>query len=97
MPDFETFYIPKHLDAPGRWFLWTIDEAFSLLFPLFFGFALGHFILGVVLGSCVFLGWKRLKGTGQINLAFYGLYWFFPAFFSNLKSTPPSYYRFYVG
>ncbi len=97
MSDYEMFYIPKHLDTGGRWLFWTIDEAGALFFPMVLGFSLGYFVLGIVFGILTFLGWKKIKGTGQTNLALFALYWFFPSFFSNLKVTPASYHRFYVG
>ena len=45
-------------------------------------------------------GWlvlRRVKRGGGANIARYALYWFLPDFVLQLKATPPSHLRRFVG
>ncbi len=97
MREVEAFYIPSQLDEPERLLFWSLDEAMLMLIPTWVGIALGYILIGLIVGIIAFISWKRIKGAGQVNLAIYSVYWFFPHFLSALKFTPPSYQRFYLG
>ena len=93
----EAYYIPRQLDEPERLLFWSMDEALLMLLPVGIGIMSGFILTGVIAGIMFFLLWKKIKGAGQVNLAMYGVYWFFPSILSGMKFTPPSYQRFYLG
>lgn len=97
MSEVEAFYIPRQLDEPERLLFWSFDEAAFMIFPMGIGIMTGHILMGMILGALSFYLWKRVKGTGQVNLAIYGVYWYLPSFISSMRFTPPSYKRFYLG
>ena len=95
--DYEKYYIPKHLDEPAKFVFWTIDEAIIMLVPMIMGIVQSYTITGIFLGLGFMVLWKRMKGRDQSNLLMYGGYWHLPSMLYNLKFTPKSFYRFFIG
>ena len=92
----EPYRIPVTLDEPERWLFWTVDEALSMLGPVLFGFATGYGGIGLLVGICLFLMWRKLKGSRHMNVAIYGVYWFLPDALSSMRATPSSANRIYL-
>ena len=97
MTDTARHTIPRRLDDPERWLFWTLDEAAALLGPAVLGLAANRFVVGLVAGVGAWMLLRRAKRGGGTNIALYALYWFLPGFVLNLKATPPSHVRRYVG
>ncbi len=90
-------HMPQYLDEPTRVILWTIDELIFFLVPvliLFFGF--DQLILGIVTGIAFIFGLRKLKGEQGHYFLHSLMYWHLPAIV-RFKSTPPSYYREFLG
>lgn len=90
-------HIPQYLDEPTRIILWTIDELILFLVPLlilFFGF--DQLILGIATGIALVFGLRKLKGEQGHYFLHSLMYWYLPAIV-RFKSTPPSYYREFLG
>ncbi len=93
----EKTHIPQYLDEPTRIILWTIDELLFFLIPfliLFWGF--DQVILGVAIGVALVFGLRKLKGEQGHYFLYSVMYWHLPAMV-RFKSTPPSYYREFLG
>ena len=90
-------HIPQYLDEPTRIILWTVDELLFFLVPfliLFWGF--DQTILGVITGGVLVLALRKLKGEQGHYFLYSVMYWHLPAMV-RFKSTPPSYYREFLG
>ena len=94
--DSEKFYLPKRLDDAPRFLLWSIDEAFSILIPLFFGMVMGLGILTPILAFLSGYCWKKVKGSGGSNLLKAIIYWYYPRSILGLKSAPDSSIKKYI-
>ena len=91
------FYIPKYLDEPEKFLFWNIDETMILGIPFITGVFFSSVDTGFLLGVAFLTLYKKVKGRGGKGFFKGWLYWNFPAQFSQLKSTPPSYIKEYVG
>lgn len=90
-------HIPQYLDEPTRIILWTIDELLFFLVPfliLFWGF--DQTVMGIITGAVLVLGLRKLKGEQGHYFLYSIMYWHLPAMV-HFKSTPPSYYREFLG
>ena len=93
----ESHLILHRLDDPVRILYWTVDEAALALLAPFIGSALDQPWLGVlvsVVGTASLIKLKKCFGGGTLKHA---LYWYFPHNSTQLKATPPSAIREYVG
>lgn len=93
----DKYTIPRHIDAPFRVFLLTIDEFMLLVTPIILiGFVLGQVVLGFAIGMGGLAAMKRFKGEQGhyylVNLT----YWYMPNIIK-LHVTPPSHIRTYLG
>jgi len=91
----EKYYIPKHLDDPPRFLLWTMDEAIVLMAPFMLGIIFSHVLLALMVGASLLLGMKKIKGNEGPNFLFNVMYWYLPL--RHFKRTPPSFIREFVG
>ena len=90
-------YIPQLLDEPTRIILWTIDELIVFLVPFFILFLVFDQVLtGLAIGIILVLGLRKLKGEQGHYFLYSIMYWHLPAMI-HFKSTPPSYYREFLG
>jgi len=89
------YYVPRHLDDPPKFLLWSLDEAMVLLVPFIIGVLLSQVVIGMVLGVLSMLMVRRLKSKEGSNILFSLLYWHFPI--NRFSHTPPSYIRTYIG
>ncbi|NNM59382.1 MAG: type IV conjugative transfer system protein TraL [Legionellales bacterium] len=89
-------YIPRNLDEPARFLIWTMDEAMALFLPIFVGVFFNHALLGLALGAASNIGIKKFKSYIGAHYKRW-LYWYFPSELNLLKSTPSSTIREYVG
>lgn len=93
----DPYYIPKHLDAPRRILIFTIDEAVAMAsIFLVFVFVLKQQILAIVVCALVFFALKRLKGERGPRYLWHLIYWHLPPVI-RFKQLPPSYKKYYVG
>lgn len=96
--DESKYQIPKHLDDPPRWLFWTIDEAAALLAPFILGILIfNQTLLGFMTGIITMILLKRLKGNEGSNYLLRLVYWYLPSELLNLKATPSSHIRHYIG
>ena len=93
----EKFYIPRHLDDAPRFLLWSVDEAMSVILPVFLGIVLGFGILTLILPIICFKSWKKIKGSGGQGVVRRLIYWYYPKEILGLKATPESAIRNYIG
>ena len=87
----------NNLDNPTRFLFWTLPEAMVLLIPLFMGIGTGFALSGLVIscgGIYVMREWDRRMAKQNLQTF---LYWYFPHNKAQLKVTPPSYIREYIG
>ena len=97
MGSLEQHLILHHLDEPLRILYWTIDEALFLLCAPFIGLAIEQIGLGLTTGFVGFYSLRKLKqrfGNGSLKHA---MYWYLPLNRSQLKITPASFIREYIG
>ena len=98
MQNIENYYIPRRLDDPDRFFIWTIDELGMICVPFLVGILWGYIAIGVIAGLILCIGWRRVKGADGINHAIHLLYWHLPmSGLLSLRVTPPSHFRFFAG
>ena len=93
----EKFYIPQHLDAPPRFLLWTVDEAMSFIFPILLGVFLGSIWIGLCISYFSYRTWRRLKSSSVRGFSTRLIYWYYPSRLLDLKSTPDSAIRTFLG
>ena len=90
-------HVPQYLDEPTRVILWTVDELILFVTPFFILFFIfDQMILGIATGIALVLGLRKLKGEQGHYFLYSIAYWHFPAMV-RFKSTPPSYYREFLG
>ena len=90
-------HIPQLLDEPTRIILWTIDELIIFLTPFLVLFLVfDHVLTGLAVGIILVLGLRKLKGEQGHYFLHSLMYWHLPAMI-RFKSTPPSYYREFLG
>lgn len=93
----DKFIVPQHLDEPARIALWTIDEVVIFIIPfLLFLFVIDAPLVGVVISAAMSFSLRKLKGDNGYQYFYQMIYWYLPCGL-NLKATPPSYIRTYVG
>ncbi len=93
----DKYYIPQHLDAPFRLFIWTWDEVVAFLLPcvvLFFFFNAP--MSGVVVGIIAYMLLNKLKGEEGHYFLAHLAYWHLPPIVM-YKVTPKSYVREILG
>jgi type IV conjugative transfer system protein TraL len=97
----EELRIPRFLDHPMLFPIWTKGETLCVVVPLLvlwllFKNATGV-ILGAVVGATIFKHFRAFKAKqGDFVLPRF-MYWYFPAELSMTKAFPPSHIREYVG
>jgi conjugal transfer pilus assembly protein TraL len=90
-------HIPQFLDEPARIILWTIDELILFFIPFLILFLVFDCVLtGVATGICLVLGLRKLKGEQGHYFLYSLMYWHLPAVV-HFRSTPPSFYREFLG
>lgn len=90
------FYIPRYLDEPARFLVWTIDEAMAFFMPLFLGLLLNHIVFSLAGSAACIISLKKFKTwAGRYYRRW--LYWHLPDKLNGLKNTPSSSVREYVG
>ncbi|MBP6985490.1 MAG: type IV conjugative transfer system protein TraL [Alphaproteobacteria bacterium] len=95
--DYDQHIILHHLDDPLRILKWTVDEAAILILPMFFGLAIDHFIVGLLMSAFGFWGLRNLKRRLGLMAVKHALYWYLPHNRRKLPTSPPSYIREYLG
>lgn len=90
-------YIPKHLDAPRRLIIFTIDEAIAIALPfVIFVFFLGQQIVAIFVCGVVYFSLKKLKGDRPPSYIWHLVYWHFPPIFA-FRVLPSSYKKRFIG
>lgn len=94
----ETGYIPKSLDAQERFLWWEMDQAIIAIMLISMGVISGSMLMGMLAGALAAWQYGRMKAGKHPKFAVHALYWWFPSrFFLNLKATPPSDQRHFLG
>ena len=96
MSDYDSHLILHHLDDPLRILNWTLDEAASLMLPVFVGLGFERPLLGLMASGACFYALRRLKKKAGPHTLRHGLYWYLPHTSRKLPKTPPSFIREYV-
>lgn len=93
----DEYYIPKHLDLPRKYLIFTIDEVLgiSVLF-LIFVFALRQHVLAIIFCALSFKALRTLKGDKSPHYLLHLFYWYLPPIFS-FRQIPPSYKKRFLG
>jgi conjugal transfer pilus assembly protein TraL len=93
----DEYYIPKHLDTPKKYLIFTIDEVIiiSVLF-LIFVFVLKQNLLAIIVCGLSFHGLRKLKGEKTPHYLLHLAYWHLPPFFK-FRQIPPSYKKRFLG
>lgn len=91
------YYIPRFLNEPKRFILFTLDELIGLILALvIFAWILDALIIGLIMGSAIVMGLKKIKGEEGL-LALYAIaYWYLPRLMP-YRLIPASYLRHWVG
>lgn len=55
------YYIPKFVDEPARYIVFTLDELILLISILFLSFFVGHELIGLLLATAVVFMYQRAK------------------------------------
>ena len=94
----ERFAIPRTLDDPPLFFLWSADEAMIVIIGTVFGAMLGKvmILVGLAVGIGSARSFARLKSEGGRGLLIRALYWYTPPDWWFASATP-SHVREYVG
>lgn len=95
--DAQNYYLPRYLDEPKRFILWTWDELFALGLPLgIFWLLTSQLLIALFAGLSAYLALKKLKGRQGTSFIKTLIYWYLPPLF-RLRFTPPSFIRCYLG
>ena len=97
MENNEDFWIPRTLDAPMLFFIWSADSAIVFIVWAILGAVMGGlgFLFGIVIGFFFFRSYERLKEEGGSGLMLKILYWFTPSQWASIRN--PSHIREHVG
>jgi conjugal transfer pilus assembly protein TraL len=91
------YLVPRHLDAPERIGIWTLDEFLVLLVPFAWGLLQQQFLLGILIASAAWYGLRKAKSGRSPAWIIHACYWYLPSSFAGLKATPPSHCRLLAG
>lgn len=93
----DEYYIPKHLDMPRKYLIFSIDEvlAISILF-LVFVFVLKQHVLAIIICGLAYYALRKLKGDKTPHYLLHLMYWHLPPIYK-FKQIPPSYKKQFLG
>ena len=97
MDDYDQHILLHHLDDPLRFLYWTLDEAATIVGPVFFGLAIEHPFLGLLGSFACYAAVRTVKKRFGLENLKHALYWYLPKSHKHLPSVPPSYIREYIG
>lgn len=93
----DEYYIPKHLDLPGKYLIFTIDEILTIAICfLLFVFVLKQHVLAIIVCALAFKALRTLKGDKSPHYLLHLVYWYLPPLFS-FRQIPPSYKKQFLG
>lgn len=88
----------QHLDSPTRFLYWTMDAVLIFLIPFLIGFFSGHVLIGTISSFVAFRFYRKVTSKFSSGFLQRFFYWHLPQISSKqLKSTPPSWIREYLG
>lgn len=94
----ETGYIPTHLDARERFFIWEVDQVVMFAMAFGVGISLGSGLAGLVVGTLLAWGYGRIKAGKHPRFAIHILYWWLPGkIIISPKTLPSSSIRYFLG
>lgn len=73
-PDLSHF-IPRRLDAAGKFLFWDLDVAGIGLIGMLLGVATGYNLVGLLLGVAMAYAYNKLKSGKHPGMAAHLLYW----------------------
>lgn len=90
--------LPRYLNEPERFLLWTLDEVVMFLIPLLLGLFLEKSGLGLIGGLVVFFLYGRLKEKTDHFFHVRGwVYWQWPYRLAVSPQWPPAWIREVIG
>jgi len=93
----QQYKIPRYLNEPKRFVIFTIDELIGFMAALIlFGWVLNALVVGLVIGSAIVAGLKKLKGEQGLTRLYALIYWYLPPIFP-YRCLPASHQRHWVG
>jgi conjugal transfer pilus assembly protein TraL len=92
-----SFRVYQHLDDPEIIGVWTFDEFFAAILPLFIGLLLRHPLIGLVFGVAAWWALRKLKAGKSLWWLYGILYWYLSPMFPLWKGVPPSNFKILVG
>lgn len=89
-------YIPKYLDEPARFLVWTYPQALCLGAPVFWGIMTKSMMLGLLGSLLIAYALRRFKSVipGGCFMSF--IYWHLPYSKRSYRFMPPSHIREYL-
>lgn len=68
-------YIPRRLDAAGKFLFWDLDVAAIGILGMGGGLGMDYPVIGLILGIVLAYGYSRLKSGKHPGIAAHLLYW----------------------
>ncbi len=94
----ETGYIPTHLDARERFFIWEVDQVVMFAMAFGVGISLGSGLAGLIVGTLLAWGYGRIKAGKHPRFAIHILYWWLLGkIIISPKTLPSSSIRYFLG
>ena len=93
----ENGFVPvvRELDQNTKFLIWNADSVLVFFAGFTPALYLGHFVIGIVLGTVLTSAWNWLKRGKAKGFAVHSLYWFFPG--RVFRHLPPSWMREFRG
>ena len=82
--------IEQRLQDPPRFLMLPADEAAILGLPVMMGLLSKQIFIGVAFAFLLWVGWKRLKGSGGLDALLAATYWYLPSALRIFDPFPPS-------
>lgn len=86
----EVIKIEQRLQEQGKFFFFTIDEAFVLGLPILLGLVSRQPIPLAILAVILWQLWKLLKGDGGLERLLTATYWYLPKVINPYRGLPDS-------
>lgn len=85
----DPYIIPRRLDDPELIGFWTIDEFAGMIVPFTWGILSQHIFIGIVVAFGAWFALRKAKAGRASSWVAHAAYWYLPAGFLGLRSTPP--------
>ena len=89
--------IPQHLDEPERMILFTLDEFIVICMISVSGLLIDKLLEGIVAAFLFYYFYLKLKAGFSPSYFKRKIYWYFPSSMLQLKRSPDSLIREFIG